>query len=130
MCDDGEALYAWERYPEYLALNQYSRCLGRLLVTLPRRVERRVARTLIRGAILIGEGIVGAHASVPAEASLSREERKAFRDAGLESIAASRDGLRLLKEERLGSQPDLLAALELLERVESGLRTRPLPEGA
>ncbi len=120
---DPPILYAWERLPEYRATQQFSRCLGRIFASLPPRLRPRVERPLIRATVMIGQGIVGMNAEVPA-GQLSPQQRDALRDAGLASIALCTEGLELLKQAGLGSRPDLLAALELLERIEFGMSGR------
>jgi hypothetical protein len=119
-----ERLYQWEAYPEYVALQQYARCLGAVLSSARPAVRRRATRPLVRGATLISQAIAGAHAEDVPE--LERSDRLEFREAGLECIALCREGLRALKREKV-STSHLTAALELLERVEHGLLNRPLP---
>jgi hypothetical protein len=119
--------YHWERYPEYLALQQFSRCLGRVLASLPVRQRLRNGRILVPAAVFMAQGIAGAHADTGPEDALPPECRERFRQVGLESAQLSKVFLTHLKERRRVSRPDLLAALELLERVESGLATRPVP---
>jgi hypothetical protein len=122
-----EPKYAWERYPENIALQQYSRCLGRVVASLPRRLRRIMTKPLIQAATLSGIGLAGAHAELkPGESS--RAEREEFLQLAFTSIEHSRKGLLLLKEARKGDAAGLTAALELLERVEAGLRARPLPD--
>jgi hypothetical protein len=125
-----DRMYAWERYPEYVALQQFSRCLGRILSSLPRRHQRRSGRILFPAAVFMAQGIAGAHAELRPGEEMPLAEREQFRSIGLESLTVSRERLLRLKSRSLGSQPELLVALELLERVESGLRTRPLPGAA
>ncbi len=125
-------VYAWEHFPEYIATQQYSRCLGRIFGSLPRRAQRRFAKPLTRAAMLMAMCIVGAHADQPPPPARgpTREDRENFREIGLQAVDASRDGLRILKDAGLGSRADLAAATELLERVEDGLRRRTLPSAA
>jgi hypothetical protein len=125
-----DRMYAWESYPEYMALQQFSRCLGRILSSLPQRHQRRSARILFPAAVFMAQGIAGAHAELRPGEQMPLAEREQFRSIGLESLTVSRARLLRLKSRSLGSRPDLLVALELLERVESGLRTRPLPGAA
>lgn len=124
-----ERMYAWESYPEYVALQQFSRCLGRILASLPRRHQRRSGRVLLPAAVFMGQGIAGAHAELAPGEDIPLEDRERFQAIGLESLLVTRERLLRLKNRSLGSQADLLAALELLERVEAGLRSRPLPGG-
>jgi hypothetical protein len=122
-----DRMYTWESYPEYIALQQFSRCLGRILCSLPRRHQRRSGRILLPAAVFMAQGIAGAHAELRPGEEMALSEREQFRSIGLESLDASRERLLRLRSRSLGSQADLLVALELLERVEAGLRTRPLP---
>ena len=122
-----DAIYSWERLPEYVATQQYSRCLGRIFRSLPRRIRRKVIRPLTGAAVLIGQGIAGFNAEVPPSEVLSAREREAFRDRALAGIEASREGLRTLEGVRRVSRPDLLVAGELLERIEGSLRTAQAP---
>ncbi|MBI4409150.1 MAG: hypothetical protein HY561_05550 [Gemmatimonadetes bacterium] len=118
-----EIVYTWERRPEYRATLQFSRSLGRVLASLPRRVRWKCERPLVRGATMIGIGIAGANADPCPGELISCEEREAFRDAALEAVRLCREGLETLRETGFGSRPDLLVTLELLERIESGLKT-------
>jgi hypothetical protein len=119
--------YAWESYPEYVALQQFSRCLGRILASLPGRQRRRDGGILVPAAVFMAQGIAGAHADSGPDEVVRVEDREEFRQIGLESAKLSRDLLVRIKTRRRVSRPDVLAALELLERVESGLSTRPIP---
>jgi hypothetical protein len=119
--------HEWESYPEHTALQQYSRCLGRVVASLPKRLQRIMTKPLVQAASLSGIGLAGAFAErSPGESK--RAEREEFLQLALTSIEHSRKGLLLLKEARKGDAAGLTAALELLERVEAGLRTRPLPD--
>lgn len=124
---DQEATYRWETLPEYVAAQQYSRCLGRVFRSLPRRVRRKVVEPMTGAAILMSQGIAGFNADVPASESLTAGEREAFRRRALTGIRWSREGLELLEGVRRASRPDLVAAAELLERVESGVRSAEAP---
>ncbi|HSJ33160.1 MAG TPA: hypothetical protein VK933_17085 [Longimicrobiales bacterium] len=119
--------YQWEDLPEYRCTQQLGRCIGRILVTLPRRYRRELGRVLIRGSIHIAQGIAGANAEMPPEDDLPREDREKFRSGCLASIEICRDVLRLLLSQKSGSVPDILVALELLERIDAGVRQRALP---
>jgi hypothetical protein len=55
------------------------------------------------------------------------DERETFRRGALAGIHVLRDALRILKAQRLGSIPDLLTALELVDRIESWVSRRVLP---
>lgn len=124
---DQEAVYRWETLPEYVATQQYSRCLGRIFRSLPRRVRRKVVEPMTGAAILMSQGIAGFNADVPPSQSLTTGEREAFRRRALTGIRWSREGLELLEGVRRASRPDLLAAAELLERIESGVRSAETP---
>ena len=122
-----DVVYRWENLPEYRCTQQLGRCIGRILVTLPRRYRPELGRVLIRGSIHIAQGIAGANAEMPPDDDLSQDDREKFRLGCLLSIAICRDALRLLLSQKAGSIPDLLVALELLERIDAGVRQRPLP---
>lgn len=119
-------VYVWESYPEYHAAQQFSRCLGRILASLPKRLRLKLARPMTQAAILIAHGIAGAHAEVD-DASYTQAVRAEMRTCGLKALGACRTTLVTMKEERTGDRANVLAALELLERIEHGMRERPLP---
>lgn len=118
--EDG-ILYSWERRPEYVATQQYSRCLGRIFSSLPRRVRRRVTRPMTGAAVLIAQGIAGFNAELPPSEHFSARDREAFRRQALEGVRASRAGLESLRNVRRVSRADLTAAEELIERIEEGV---------
>ena len=120
-------IYAWEDLPEYRCTQQLGRCIGRILVSLPVHYRRRVGRSLIRGSVMIAQGIAGANAEMPPEVELTPQEREAFRSGCIGAISICRDALCILRTEGLGRLPDILVALELLDRIESSVRTRTLP---
>jgi hypothetical protein len=122
-----DIIYSWERLPEYVATQQYSRCLGRILRSLPWWVRRRAVRPMTGAAVLIAQGIAGLNADVPPSETLSAREREEFRARALVGIRASREGLEALADVRRASRPDLLAARELLERIEAGVRDAEVP---
>ena len=122
-----DVAYRWEDLPEYRCTQQLGRCVGRILVTLPGRYRRELGRVLIRGSIHIAQGIAGANAEMPPDDDLSREDRERFRNGCLASIVICRDALRLLLSRKVGSVPDILVALELLERIDGSVRQRALP---
>jgi hypothetical protein len=64
---------------------------------------------------------------MPPDDELSPAERESFRTNCLASIEVCRDAMRLLRSQRIGSIPDILVALELLDRIESSVRHRVLP---
>lgn len=115
-------VYSWETLPEYLATQQYSRCLGRILRSLPRLVRRRWKEPLTAAAIIIAGGIVGLHADLPPEERLRAAEREEFRRGALIGIRFSRRALRILSRVRRVDRAQILAAAELLERVDGTLR--------
>jgi hypothetical protein len=117
----------WESFPESLAAPQSARCLGRILASLPRRLNRLVVLSLAEAAILIAHGIAGAHADVRPGNPQCHREREELRETGLCAIAASRKLLQVLEKDRIVSRSNVAAALELLERVQYGLASRPLP---
>ncbi|HEX2167958.1 MAG TPA: hypothetical protein VHG09_12060 [Longimicrobiales bacterium] len=122
-----DVIYAWEELPEYRCTQQLGRCVGRILASLPAHYRRKLGRTLIRGSVLIAQGIAGANAEMPPGDDLTPEERQTFRSSCLASIEVCRDALRLLRSQRVGSLPDIMVALELLERIETGVEGRALP---
>jgi hypothetical protein len=117
--------YSWESYPEYIALQQYGRCLGAVLSSAPPRLRRIAAPPLIRAAVLISTSIALAHMEGDGDGAPDHEVRDEFRRTALECLELSRCGLTAIA--RRVSRPHLTAAFELLERVEAGLRERPLP---
>ena len=117
--------YRWERYAEYQALQQYSRCLGAALASMPTRLGRKAAKPLIRASVMMGTLMTFAHAEEDPAHPIRLAARRECRDTALQCVELSREGLLALKE--LASTPHVTAALELLERIESGLRERPLP---
>ena len=123
---DPRIRYDWELLPEYVTAQQFARCLGRILASLPPGVRRRVSRPLVGSATLIAQGIAGANAEAPPEAPLSMEDREVFRGTALRAVRLCRTGLGLLRDDGVGSRPDLLVALELLERIEGSVRERRL----
>lgn len=124
---DPEALYRWETLPEYVAAQQYSRCLGRIFRSLSWRWRRKVFVPMTRAAVLIAQGIAGFNAELPPSERLTDGEREAFRRRALTGIRLSREGLEILREARRASRADLLVAEELLERIESGVRGAEVP---
>src|SRR5690606_41410907 len=108
-----DVVYAWEELPEYRCTQQFGRSIGRILVSLPSYYRRKLGRTLIRGSVLIAQGIAGANAEMPPGEDLSPDEREAFRSSSLGSIEVCRDALDLLRSQHVGSLPDILVALEL-----------------
>ncbi len=123
-----ERLYRWENYPEYEAAMQYGRCLGRILSSMQRNERKQARKPLVMRAIGMANGIAGAHAEVGSDQPLPREDREAFRSVGLKAVAATRDCLLDVRRRAAANAADLAAAIELLERVEEGLRNRPLPD--
>jgi hypothetical protein len=121
----GKLEHGWESYPEYIALQQYGRCLGGVLSSAPRHVRRRAGPPLIRAAVLISTSIALAHMEVGGDGAPDGEGREEFRRTALECVELSRHGLATIALRV--SRPHLTAALELLERVEAGVRERPLP---
>jgi hypothetical protein len=119
-------VYTWEQLPEYRYTQRFAYSLGRVLASLRPRWRRRVEGGMSRAAVLISRGIVLANADIAAgEEDLSPAERRLARESALEAVEISREGLTLLRSARLGSRPDIMVALELLERIEEGIRQRP-----
>lgn len=115
--------YSWELLPEYIAAMQYSRCVGRILRSLPRRVRKRWAEPLTCGAIVMAGAIVVLNADLPPEERLPVHEQERFRANSLVALRWSRRALRVLGRARRVDRAQLLAASELLERVEAGVRS-------
>ena len=120
-------VYVWESYPEYRAAQQFSRCLGRIFASLPKQLRLKLQRPMTQAAILIAHGIAGAHAEVDDDAAYTHAVREEMRTCGLQALGACRATLVTMKEERTGDRANVLAALELLERIEHGMKERPLP---
>lgn len=121
--------YSWERLPEYEATQTYSKCLGRIIASLPRRVARKVARALTLDAIRLATGIAGCNADAPPGAELSVEERVMFRDQGLEGLDASRRRMRKLLDRGVGDAAEIRRAVELLDRIEKWINAGPVSAG-
>ena len=123
------AVYSWETLPEYLATQQYSRLLGRIIRALPRRVRKRWAQPLTAGAVLIGAGIVVMNADVPPEERIRAADHEEFKRRCIFGCRWSRRALRVLRGARGADQARMLAAGELLERIETGVRAmEPMPD--
>lgn len=115
-------VYSWETLPEYIATQQYSRCLGRMLRSLPRRVRRRWKEPLTAAAVMVGGGIVLLNADVPPEERLRAVDREEARRGALLGVRFSRRALRVLRRARRVDRAQILAAAELLERIDGALR--------
>lgn len=120
-------VYAWEELPEYRTTQQFGRCVGRVIASLPRRFRWTAGRTLIRCPVLIARGIAGANAEMPRGGDLSTADREMFRRSALDGIEICRDALSMLKSEQLGNLPDVLVGLVLLDRIEAWVSHRILP---
>lgn len=117
-------VYAWENLPEYRATQQLGRVVGRILMSLPRRERRTIGKTLVRLPVLIGQGIVGANAELPPDQEIGVEQRDMYRHSAVAGVHLLRDLFRVLRVERIGSVPDLLAGIELLDRIGEGIAAR------
>lgn len=124
---DQDTIYSWEQLPEYIALQQYSRCLGRIFRSLSWRRRRKAIPTMTGAAILMAQGIAGFNADMPPDEPLTASEREVFRKGALVGLRESRHGLEELADARKVSRPDLLVAGELLERIEAGIRGGETP---
>jgi hypothetical protein len=122
--------YSWERLPEYEATQTYSKCLGRIIASLPRRVARKVVRPLTLDAIRLATGIAGCNADVPPGGEeLTVEERVMFRDQALEGLRASRRRMEKLLHRRVGDTAEVRTALHLLDRIENWINAGPAAAG-
>lgn len=110
--------YSWERLPEVLASQEYSRCLGRIFASLPERIARKSVGPLTTAAVQMGASIVGCNLDTPPGEDLSPEERAEFRRDALEALEASREWIQRLRKRRHGDQDEVRRALELLDRTE------------
>ncbi len=119
-------VYRWESLPEYVATQEYSRCLGRILASLPRVLAWGTARSLTLAAVRLGAGIAGANAELPPWEELLPEERTAFRDHGLQGLRWSRRRLQHIRRLRLGDRRELARALELLDQIENWIEVGPI----
>lgn len=121
--------YSWERLPEVLASQEYSRCLGRIFASLPKRIARKTIAPLTQAAVQMGASIVGCNLDTPPGEELSPEEVAEFRRDALDALRASRQGIQRLRRRRHGDQDEVLRALELLDRTEMWL-TAPVADAA
>ena len=121
--------YSWERLPEVVASQEYGRCVGRVLASLPRRLARRSVRPLTSAAVRLGTGIVGCNLDVPPGQELSVEERAEFWRQAAEALDESRRLMEALRRRRNGDQAEVLRALEALDRTEMWMRS-PSTDGA
>lgn len=110
--------YSWERLPEVIASQEYGRCVGRVLASLPRRLARRSVRPLTSAAVRLGAGIVGCNLDVPPGHELSAEERAEFRRQAAEALNESRRLMERFRSRGKGDQAEVQRALELLDRTE------------
>lgn len=121
--------YSWERLPEVLAAQEYSRCLGRIIASLPPRTARRATTPLAIAALDMGVGIVGCNLDVPpGEEGPSAEERAVFRRQALDAVRESRRRIRRFRRRRKGDQEEVERALELLDQTEMWI-TAPTAAG-
>jgi hypothetical protein len=116
--------YEWESLPEYIATQEYSRCLGRIIKSLPRRARLAVP-PLTLAAVRLGTGIAGCNAEMPPGQELSPEERASFRSQSMEGLETSRRRIRRLQRRRLGDRAEIRHALELLDRIERWIQAGP-----
>jgi hypothetical protein len=115
--------YSWEALPEYRWAQRYGYSVGRVLASVPPRWRARCTDLLGRAAALISTGIALANAEPgPGDAAVPDGERLQMLELGLDMLAMSRDLLRKLRRLPDASAADIMVALELLERVESGMQ--------
>lgn len=111
--------YSWERLPEVIASQEYSRCLGRIFSSLPERVARKSIHPLTAAAVRLGTGIVACNLDVPpGEEDLPLEEQAELRRDALEALHESRRRIQRFRKRRQGDQNEVTRALELLDRTE------------
>jgi hypothetical protein len=123
---DSSATFTWESLPEYRYLQRFAYSLGRIFKSLPRSWRRRCERPLVRGTSLLAATITMANLDVPpGEEDLPRDVRRDASEAALEAVSVLREGVTILKDARKGSKPDLLVALDLLDRIEEAIRNNP-----
>jgi hypothetical protein len=115
---DDDTIYSWESLPEYVATQEYSRCLGRILASLPPLLARRATNPLTLAAIWLGAGIAAVNADLPPGEELPPDERARFRARSLDGLRTSRRRLRRLHRWRLGDRQEIRRALDLLDQVE------------
>ncbi len=120
--------YSWEQLPEVLASQEYSRCLGRIIDSLPKRVARKRIGPLTAAAVQMGASIVGCNLDTPPGEELSPEERAEFRRDALEALHVCRHEIQWLRDRRHGDQDEVLRALKLLDRTEMWVNA-PAPDG-
>ncbi len=113
-------IYYFETLEVYHTANQLARLLGAISASLGRRKQRKVRR-LIDACITLGMAIAGGNAEMPADQDLTLEERQTYLRIAREATARIRAGLLQFRQERVGSQPHITAAVELLERIDRGL---------
>ena len=115
----GRIEYSWERLPEVIASQEYSRCLGRVFASLPDRIARKTVGPLTRAAVRLGTGIVACNLDIPpGEEDLRPEEQAEFRRDAIEALHESRRRIQRLRKRRHGDPDELVRALELLDRTE------------
>lgn len=117
--------YSWEQLPEYIATQEYSRCLGRVLSSLPPLLAWRATEPLTTGAVWLGSGIAASNAELPPGEELPPEARSAFRERGLRGLRRSRRRLRRLQRWRVGDREELRRALDLLDQIERWIEAGP-----
>jgi hypothetical protein len=106
-------------HPALQVTHQYSRCIERVLAALPRTMQRQAGPTLILAIARMRAGIVAPVGARPGGTIALASA--ACHDAGRAAVQESGTVLELMRRERLGSRADVLAALELLERIETAL---------
>lgn len=111
----------WDQHPSLLVTHQYSRCIERLLQSLPSTVQRQAGPSLILAIGRIRAGIAAAHPAQGRRLGPHMLAPALCREEANSAVATSAATLELLRRERLGSRAELLVALELLERIESAL---------
>jgi hypothetical protein len=113
---------SWQQHPAYLVTHQYSRCLERLLGALPMTVQRQTGPALIVAIARMRAGLAAVQPQPERVFGPVALGPDSSREAGLRAVAGSVAALELMRRERLAPRAEILVALELLERIEAGLR--------
>ena len=118
----GEAIYRWERLEVFQLVNQVSRLLGRLLVSMPSRFHIQL-HSLIAQVVVVSHAIPGAHRDrAPDEPPVPLEERRAWLMIGFVASETARTLMTELGRAPSRSRPDIDSGLKLLARIEADFK--------